>query len=65
MKTNVSQAETLKNLVGDQWLRPGGAQVDDLPDPASGDIIARVPYSTPADVDAAVGAAERAFPACR
>lgn len=52
---------TLDNFVGGSFLAPaGGAYLDDA-NPATGEILARVPRSTRADVDLAVAAAGKAF----
>jgi malonate-semialdehyde dehydrogenase (acetylating)/methylmalonate-semialdehyde dehydrogenase len=50
----------IANLVGGQWRRP---DAESLPvyDPATGEVIERVPLSDAAEVDAAVGAARQAF----
>lgn len=47
---------TLANLVGGRWVRAGGETIEDR-DPATGALLAHVPLSTRADVDAAVRAA--------
>lgn len=55
----------LPNLVGGDWVTPGSTErLDDI-DPATGDLLARVPLSNADDVDAAVRAARAAFPAWR
>jgi malonate-semialdehyde dehydrogenase (acetylating)/methylmalonate-semialdehyde dehydrogenase len=61
----VQQAAVLKNLVGDRWVLPEGAPHEDVPNPATGEVLARVPHSAAAHVDAAVRAAAAAFPAWR
>jgi aldehyde dehydrogenase (NAD+) len=43
------------------WARPAGAASYDLVSPHTEEVIARVPRSTDADMDAAVAAARRAF----
>ena len=55
----------LKNFIGGEWIAAGSAELCDVRNPATGDALARVPLSTAADVDAAVGAAARAFPGWR
>jgi len=57
--------ETLENFVGGEWVRPTATGYLDVPDPSTGALIARVPRSGAADVDAAVVAARRAFLAWR
>ena len=53
---------SVANLVGVRWERP---ERETLPvyDPATGEVIDRVPLSGAADVDAAVAAAAAAYPA--
>ena len=50
------------NLIDGQASYPDAAAVLDVYDPARGDVIARVPLSGVAAVDAAVRAAQRALP---
>ncbi len=59
-------AETLlENYVGGAWVRAGTSDSLDVPDPSTGRLLARVPRSGAADVEAAVAAARRAFPGWR
>ena len=58
-------APTLENYVAGSWLKALGSDVLDDRDPATGEVIARVPLSTAADVDAAVAAARAALPGWR
>ena len=51
----------IANLVGGRWQQAGTEDHLDVYDPASGEVIERVPLSTRADVDAAVAAAAAAF----
>jgi succinate-semialdehyde dehydrogenase/glutarate-semialdehyde dehydrogenase len=53
------------NFIDGEWRSGAGGAVDLVVDPATGDVIAEVASSTAADVDAAVDAAARAFPAWR
>ncbi|MHC4909356.1 MAG: aldehyde dehydrogenase [Planctomycetota bacterium] len=53
---------TLSNLIDGFDAAPAGAAYLDVYEPAVGAVYAAVPSSTVADVDAAVAAAERAFP---
>lgn len=54
---------TILNFINNEFREPrGGAFLDDV-NPATGEVIARVPDSTRDDVDDAVRAAERAFSA--
>jgi malonate-semialdehyde dehydrogenase (acetylating) / methylmalonate-semialdehyde dehydrogenase len=61
----MAEPRILKNFVGGEWVASSGATLLDVRNPATGEILARVPLSTAADVDAAVRAAQRAFPAWR
>ncbi len=56
---------TLANHIGGAWAPASGAETLDDHDPATGELLARVPLSTAADVDAAVAAARAAQPGWR
>ncbi len=64
MATTTTQ--TLENYVGGSW-RPAASASDllDVPNPATGEVLARVPLSGAADLDGAVRAARQALPAWR
>jgi malonate-semialdehyde dehydrogenase (acetylating)/methylmalonate-semialdehyde dehydrogenase len=51
---------TLKNYVGGKWQESTG-ELRDVVNPATGNVIARVPDSTPSEVADAVAAAKEAF----
>ncbi len=52
----------VSNFINDAFVAPqSGAYLDDI-GPATGEVIAQIPDSDRADVDAAVDAAKRAFP---
>ncbi len=54
----------LENYVGGRFVPPAPERPYlDVHSPLSGDVIAKVPLSTPSDLDAAVAAAKQAFPA--
>jgi malonate-semialdehyde dehydrogenase (acetylating) / methylmalonate-semialdehyde dehydrogenase len=56
----------LDNYVAGAWTpASSGAEALDVTNPASGDVLARVPLSTAADLDAAVQAARAALPEWR
>src|SRR5262249_36175971 len=57
--------ETLENFVGGRWNPSRAFAFHDVHNPATGETIARTPLSTGAEVDAAVAAAKKAFPAWR
>jgi succinate-semialdehyde dehydrogenase/glutarate-semialdehyde dehydrogenase len=53
------------NYIAGQWGAAQEGQRYDVTDPATGELVARVPDSGPADAQAAVDAAHAAFPAWR
>ncbi len=56
-------ADRVPALIGGRFEEPGSDEVDPIYDPATGETIAMLPYSTPAEIDRAVTAARDAFPA--
>ncbi|MCR8633302.1 CoA-acylating methylmalonate-semialdehyde dehydrogenase [Paenibacillus radicis (ex Xue et al. 2023)] len=52
---------TLRNFIGGEWVEAASAHTDAVPNPATGETIARVPHSSKEDVDRAVVAAKAAF----
>ena len=60
-----ADVQTLDNFIGGRWVKAHATEFFDVHNPAVGDVIGRTPLSTGADVDAAVDAAARAFPAWR
>jgi malonate-semialdehyde dehydrogenase (acetylating)/methylmalonate-semialdehyde dehydrogenase len=54
--------EPLKNYVGGRWVPSSASSFLDVHNPARGTVIGRTPMSTASDVDAAVKAAEAAYP---
>jgi len=55
----------LDNFIGGRWVKAHATDYFDVHNPAVGEVIGRTPLSTAEDVDAAVTAATRAFPAWR
>ncbi len=55
----------LDNYVGGGWTPSSGAESLDVTNPATGELLARVPLSAAPDLDAAVSAARDALPAWR
>jgi malonate-semialdehyde dehydrogenase (acetylating)/methylmalonate-semialdehyde dehydrogenase len=55
----------LENFINGAWVPSSGTTLLDVKNPATGELLARVPLSTAGDVDAAVRAAKEAFPAWR
>ncbi|WP_066048639.1 CoA-acylating methylmalonate-semialdehyde dehydrogenase [Robertmurraya korlensis] len=53
--------QTLKNFINGQWVDSTSSQMEEVPNPATGEVIARVPISTREDLDFAVSVAEEAF----
>ncbi|WP_329256561.1 gamma-aminobutyraldehyde dehydrogenase [Actinoallomurus sp. NBC_01490] len=56
---------TLRNLVGGEYVETKDGRVSDVVDPSTGEPYDQAPVSGPADVDAAMTAAEAAFPGWR
>jgi betaine-aldehyde dehydrogenase len=52
---------TLRNFVGGQYVEASSGRVSHVVDPSTGEAYAQAPVSGPADADAALRAAERAF----
>ncbi len=52
-------------LIGGRWVGACGGQTIDVINPATGQVLGRVPRGDSADVDLAVAAAQRAIPAWR
>ncbi|MBW5421190.1 aldehyde dehydrogenase family protein [Streptomyces sp. BG9H] len=48
-------------FIGGEWVDPLGKDVIDVVSPHTGQVFARVPHASPADVDRAVATARRAF----
>lgn len=57
-----SQYGDVRNYIGGGWKKPSSEQATDVLNPATGDLIARSPAGSAAEVAAAVGAAAAAFP---
>ncbi len=57
--------QQFKNFVGGEWVDAAEGGTAEILNPATGETIAEVPDGTQADVDRAVEAAEKAFPAWR
>ncbi|MCX7681182.1 MAG: CoA-acylating methylmalonate-semialdehyde dehydrogenase [Anaerolineae bacterium] len=52
---------TLKNYIGGEWVASTSSELLDVHNPATDEVIARVPLSTPDEVNRAVAAAKEAF----
>ncbi len=57
----MSVATSYKNFVGGEWVDAVEGGIQEVINPATGEVIAEVPKGTQADVDRAVGAAKDAF----
>src|SRR3954454_23548137 len=55
----------LDNYIGGSWTPSSSTDELDVTNPATGEVLARVPLSTRSDLDAAVDAARAALPAWR
>ncbi|MGP4038768.1 CoA-acylating methylmalonate-semialdehyde dehydrogenase [Gracilibacillus sp. D59] len=54
--------EHLKNYINGEWIPAASTQVEEVPNPATGQLLAYVPISSMEDVKQAVAAAKSAFP---
>ncbi len=59
----MSEIKTLKCLIGGKWLESETEKTMDIYDPSCGEVIARTPCCTKAEVQSAIEAANAAFPA--
>jgi len=60
---SAATARRLQNYIGGQWVDATPVEWGAVTNPATGEILAAVPYSSAADVERAVDAARAAFPA--
>src|SRR5262249_10973644 len=60
-----TSSRTIQNFIGGRWVDSSATSFGEVRNPATGELLARVPMGGRADVDAAVTAAARAFPAWR
>ena len=59
----MSEIKKLKCFIGGKWLNSAAEQTMDIYDPSQGEVIARTPCCTKAEVQSAIEAANAAFPA--
>lgn len=52
--------QALKNFIGGKWVESTAEKLEAVPNPATGEVLARVPLSTKLDLDKAVSAAKEA-----
>ena len=62
---SATQVDTVKNYVGGEWKSSESAELINVVNPATQKILAAVPASDAAEVNAAIAAASKAFPAWR
>ncbi|MEB3101956.1 CoA-acylating methylmalonate-semialdehyde dehydrogenase [Ferviditalea candida] len=55
------EVKKLSNYINGQWVESGTERYDDVPNPATGELLCRVPISTRGDLELAVQAAKQAF----
>ncbi len=60
-----TSVRTVQNYVGGRWIASDATRFGEVRNPANDELIARVPLGTEADVDRAVQAALKAYPAWR
>jgi malonate-semialdehyde dehydrogenase (acetylating)/methylmalonate-semialdehyde dehydrogenase len=65
MSTAVASALQLPQYINGQWVESTATEWLDVPNPATGEVLARVPLSGAEEVNAAVEAASAAFPGWR
>jgi len=53
--------KTIRNYINDQWQESVGGHLESVPNPATGEEIAKVPISTAEDVNLAVEASKEAY----
>jgi malonate-semialdehyde dehydrogenase (acetylating) / methylmalonate-semialdehyde dehydrogenase len=61
----VTAVRVIQNYVGGKWVDAEPGETHDIHNPATDEVLARVPLGSPADVDRATQAAQAAFPAWR
>lgn len=61
MSVTKSDTKILKNFINGEWVSSHSTKTLDVPNPATNELIAKVPISTKDDVDLAVKAAKEAF----
>ena len=61
MTTTAVEKKTLSNFINGQWVKSTTDRYEEVPNPATGEILAEVPISTQEDLESAVKAAKKAF----
>jgi malonate-semialdehyde dehydrogenase (acetylating) / methylmalonate-semialdehyde dehydrogenase len=65
MEPTITETKVLDNYVGGEWTPANPTETLDVDNPATGEVLARVPLSSQDDLDAAVRAAREALPIWR
>jgi malonate-semialdehyde dehydrogenase (acetylating) / methylmalonate-semialdehyde dehydrogenase len=63
MSVTKNDTKVLKNFINGVWVSSNSSQTLDVPNPATNELLTKVPVSTKEDVDLAVAAAKEAFKA--
>jgi malonate-semialdehyde dehydrogenase (acetylating)/methylmalonate-semialdehyde dehydrogenase len=58
---SVQITKKLSNYIGGEWKQASGDRYEDVPNPATGEILAQVPISSRTDLDEAVAVARAAY----
>lgn len=61
MDTVQTKKRTLSNFINGQWVKSNTEKYEVVPNPATGETLAEVPFSTAEDLEKAVEAAKKAF----
>jgi malonate-semialdehyde dehydrogenase (acetylating)/methylmalonate-semialdehyde dehydrogenase len=65
MEPTITETRVLDNYVAGAWTPAAATETLEVDNPATGEVLARVPLSSQSDLDAAVRAAREALPAWR
>lgn len=57
----LNDVDTLKNYIGGKWVESSASNHEEVPNPATGEVMAFVPLSTKEDVNQAVQVAKEAY----
>jgi malonate-semialdehyde dehydrogenase (acetylating)/methylmalonate-semialdehyde dehydrogenase len=61
MTTVATGKKILSNFINGQWVKSTTDKYEEVPNPATGEVLAEVPISTKEDLNQAVAAANEAF----
>jgi malonate-semialdehyde dehydrogenase (acetylating) / methylmalonate-semialdehyde dehydrogenase len=65
LEESIKKVKKIQNFINGEWLDSASTQVSDVLNPATGQLVAKVPNSTKAEFDSAVKAAKEAQVAWR